>query len=113
MSNLRYSEDKYQIVKDDEQIDIILKKIIWIESYKDYIKSILEIFDHAKIIVPNDDLLYQIIRDTIYDTKIGLEYTVNKHREHIREVNECFYLLLAGICLGLMSDEIKLGIDNN
>jgi hypothetical protein len=111
LSNLRYSEDKYQIVKDDEQIDIILKKIIWIESYKDYIKSILEIFDHAKIIVPNDDLLYQIIRDTIYDTKIGLEYTVNKHREHIREVNECFYLLLSGICLGLISDKIKLGID--
>ena len=107
MSNLRYSEDECQIVKDDGQIDIILKKIIWIETYKDYIKSILEIFNHAKIIIPNDNLLYQIIRDTIYDSKIDLKYIVNKHRE------QCFYLLLAGICLGLMSDEIKLGIDNN
>ena len=111
LSCLRYSEDKYNIAKNDEEINIILKKIIWIESNKDYIKSILEIFDHAKIIVPNDNVLYQTIEDKIYDRNINIEYIVDENREHIREVNECFYLLLAGICLGLVSDEIKLGIE--
>jgi hypothetical protein len=109
--SLRYSEDKYNIAKDDEEINIILKKIIWIESNKDYIKSILEIFDHAKIIIPNDNVLYQTIEDIIYDSNIGIKYKVDKNREHIREVNECFYLLLSSICLGLISDKIKLGID--
>ena len=46
----------------------------------------------------------------IKDKKICIKYIVNPTRnpEHTKEVNECFYILLAGLILNIISNEIKL-----
>ena len=51
-----------------------------------------------------------MVEDLIYDENIYIKYIVNPKRnpEHTREVNECFYILLASLCLNVTSEQIKL-----
>ena len=108
--SLRFSEEN-EIIKDNKynQINIIILKIIWIESNSNYIESILKAFKISKDIMNNKDgiELNQIIYDLIYDSPI--KYIIDKERnpEFTREVNECFYILLAGLCLSI-TENIKL-----
>lgn len=96
-------------------VGIFFIKVIWIESNANYIKSILNVFNNAKEIIINDkdgSKLYEMI-DKQLDEKnsdIIINYIVDENRnpEHTREVNECFYKLLASLCLSLTSDKIKL-----
>ena len=86
---------------------------MWIESNINYISNILMIFDLDKQLF-NDDgkKLYNYIEEIIYnkEKEKEIKYIVNEKRnpEHTREVNECFYILLASICYIITSDEIKL-----
>ena len=110
---LRFSEKNNQIIKNNESnpINIILIKIIWVESNVHYIKNILKVFAHANDIIKNDKVgLYKMVEDLIYDENIYIKYIVNPKRnpEHTREVNECFYILLASLCLNVTSEQIKL-----
>ena len=110
---LRFSEEKNQIIQmnESEDIKIILIKIIWIESNVDYIKSILKVFYHAKMIINNDKdgyLLYGKIENLIKELSIKYIINPSKNPEHTREVNECFYLILASLCLYITSKEIIL-----
>ena len=111
--NLRFSEEN-EIIKDNlsNQINIILLKIIWIESNIDYIKSILSAFEIAKDIVNDKDgtELNLKIYDIIFDKECQIQYIVDEERnsEFTREVNECYYILLAGLCLSITSKDIKL-----
>ena len=98
-------------MNESEDIKIILIKIIWIESNVDYIKSILKVFYHAKMIINNDKdgyLLYGKVENLI--NELSIKYIINpsKNPEHTREVNECFYLMLESLCLYLTSKEIIL-----
>ncbi len=110
--SLRFSEEN-EIIKDNKnnEINIIILKIIWIESNRNYIESILKSFEISKDIMnyKNGIELNQIIYDLIYDTESPIKYIVDKERnpEFTREVNECFYILLGGLCLSI-TENIKL-----
>ena len=110
---MRFSE-KNEILKDNiyNPINLIILKIIWIESNLDYIKSILAIFEIAKDIVNDKDgaELNQKIKDTISDQECHIQYIVDevRNQEITREINECFYILFAGICLCMTSKDVKL-----
>ena len=112
---LRFSEEKNQIIKSNklDSIKILLIKIIWIESNTDYILSIIKIFNYAQSIIIND--LDEMVEELIDNKKINIKYITNKDKnpEHTREVNECFYIILAALCLAITTDEIKLTILNN
>ena len=110
---LRFPEEN-EIIKENlsNPINIILLKIIWIESNINYIKSILSAFEIAKDIVNDKDgtELNQTIYNIIYNKDCRIKYIVDEVRnpEITREVNECFYILLAGICLSITSKEVIL-----
>ena len=57
------------------------------------------------------DVLYKMIEELIINNeKIYIKYIVNPERnpEYTREVNKCFYILLASLCLNIASDQILL-----
>ena len=110
---LRFSSEKNQIIKknESEPINILLIKLLWIESNVNYIKNILEVFNHAKNPQDSDGyIIYKMTKNLIKDKNICIKYIVNPTRnpEHTTEVNECFYILLAGLILCITSNEIKL-----
>jgi hypothetical protein len=110
---LRFSEEN-EIVKDNASnpINIIIIKIIWLESNTKYIERILKAFEIYKDITNNKDgiELSQMIYDSIYDKERPIQYIVNgeRNQEFKRDVNECFYILLAGLCLSVTSKDIEL-----
>ena len=110
--SLRFTEEK-EIIKENEYnpINIIILKIIWIESNSNYIESILKAFEISKDIINDKDglELNQKIYDLIYDSDSPIKYIVQEKRnpEFKREVNECFYILLAGLCLSI-TENIRL-----
>ena len=104
--------DKTNIIKNNENnpINIILIKIMWIESNINYIESILKAFENGKDIINDEEgyEFYQKIFSLINDPDFPIKYIANKTRcEHIREVNECFYLFLAGLCLSVTTNDIQ------
>ena len=112
---LRFSVEKNQIINNNESnpINILVIKMIWIESNLNYIKNIIKAFEHAKNIINDDidgNIIYKKTEDLINNKNIIIKYIVNPSRnpEHTTEVNECFYILLASLCLSITSEEIKL-----
>ena len=83
---------------------------MWIESNVNNILNILNIFNLAKELFNDENYFYKIIKETIDDENVSIKYIINKTRnpEYTREVNECFYILLASLCLCVTSDKIKL-----
>ena len=107
---LRFS-DETNIIKNNEDnlFNIILVKIMWVESNSKYIGSILKAFEYGKDI--NDDKeglnFYQLIYDSITDSEIPIKYISNKERpEHTREINECFYIFLEGLCINITTNDL-------
>ena len=103
--------DKTNIIKNNENnpIKIILIKIMWIESNIYFIESIFKIFESGKDIINDQEgsEFYQIIFSIINDPDIPIKYIANKTRcEHAREINECFYLFLTGLCLSVTTNDI-------
>ena len=95
-------------------------KAIWIESNVNYISNILKIFDYCKELFNNDEnKLLSIMENIIYYGGKTIKYITNEERnpEYTREVNECYYIILASLCLSVTSEEIKLteslNLDNN
>ena len=70
--NLRFSDEK-NIIKNNivNSLNIVLIKIIWIESNTNYIKDILKTFELGKGIINDNEGLffYQMIFDSINDSK--------------------------------------------
>ena len=92
-------------------INIFLIKIIWLESNIFYIKNIIKLIKNAKKIYQKDEDLYKKIQETIFDKgKIKIKYITNKKRnpEITKEVNQCYYIILACICYIVTSKEIQL-----
>ena len=106
------------IIKNSEEnsINRVIIKIIWIESYKDYIKDILTLFDFGKTIINDEEgeIFYNKIYNSIIDNSI--KYKADKKRlEYTKEINECFYLVLVGLCLSVTTnnmDEMKISIES-
>ena len=110
---LRFREGNNQIIENnrDNPFKLLLIKIMWIESNANYILNILELIYYGKeLFNDNGNNLYNMIEEIINDEKINIKYIINERRnpEHTREVNECFYIILAAFCLSLSSEKIKL-----
>ena len=106
---LRFNKEN-TIIKSNEEITILFLKIIWLESNINYILDLLKIINNAKIIFcNNDNILYIKIKELIF-TKCNFRYIIEEKRNpyYTKEVNECYYLLLASICYCITSDEIKI-----
>ena len=109
---LRFS-DETNIIKNNEDnpTNIIFVKIMWIESNSKYIESILKAFEFGKDIYDDNTeglIFYQNIVDSIVDSENPIKYIPNKLRpEHTREINECFYIFLAGLCLNITTNDLE------
>ena len=112
--SLRFNKEN-RIMKSDNKINILLIKIIWIESNVNYILNIYKLIEKALNIYGNyenenesKEILYKTIDALI--KKDNIKYITNekKNPKHTKEVNECFYKLLASFCYSITSDEIKL-----
>ena len=103
---LRFNNEN-QIITNNSKINIFLIKIIWIESNINYIFNILKIIENAKQIFNDEgNKLYKKIEEESKEIKY-----ITKERRNpklTKEVNECFYKLLASVCYSIASDEIKL-----
>ena len=113
--NLRFSSERNQIIENNETqpINILFIKILWIVSNTNYIKNIIKLFDLAKNILNYDqegNIIYEMTENIINNKENSIRYIVNPTRnpEHTREVNECFYIILASLCLSITSKDIKL-----
>ena len=107
---LRYNEEENNKFKGMNQINILLIKIIWIESNLVYILKILNILENSLIIYNNDpNNFYNKLEKSILNDK-NIIYITNekKNPEYTKEINECFYIVLANICYSLTSDDIVL-----
>ena len=110
---LRYNEEINQIIKKNKNnlAKIFLIKIIWLESNVNYILSILQLFYYCKeLFNDNENKLCNMMEKIINDESRTIKYITNEERnpEYTREVNECYYIILASICLSVTSEEIKL-----
>ena len=116
--NLRFNKT-HKIMQNDDKIEILLLKIIWIESNVSHILDILKIIDDAKIIYNDkENELYKIIeklkfKDDKNEKEVKIRYIIDEtvNSEYSKEVNECFYQLLASICYSITSDNIKLDMN--
>ena len=103
---LRFN-DENKIISNGKKNDILLIKIIWMESNINNIFKILLIFENSKLIFNGEgNKLFKKIEEEA--NKIIYITREKRNPEHTREVNECFYKLLAGICYSITSDDIKL-----
>ena len=106
---LRFNDEK-TIIKNNKgnNYNILFIKIMWIESNINYILNILQIIDNAMIIFNNNkDNLLKKIEELIFKEK-NIKYIVDEKKMQTKEVNECFYILLASICYCITSDDVKL-----
>jgi hypothetical protein len=109
--DLRFSDER-NIIENNKKnpIKIVIIKVIWIESNTEYIESIIEAFRLGKEIIKDNEGIefYQRISDSINNSKNPIKYIINKDRaEYMREVNECFYLFLAGLCLTVTNNDMN------
>ena len=104
---LRFN-DENSIIKSENNFQIQLIKIIWIESNVNYILNILKIIDTAIIIFDNDEnKLYKEIEKLYKEDSNKYITNDKKNPEITKEVNQCYYILLAIICYSITSDKIK------
>jgi len=107
---LKFS-DEINIIKNNNNnpVNIVLIKIMWIESNVYFIEDIFKVFKYGKNIVNDQDgiLFFNMIVDSIDNPKIPIKYITNKIRpDYKKEVNECFYIFLAGFCLTITTNEM-------
>ena len=108
---LRFDNENL-IIKSGDNLKIFLIKIIWLESNVYYIKNIIKLIESAKKIFNEDKKLYKKIEEEIFDkeNKIKIKYITNKKRnpEITKEVNQCYYIILACICYAVTSKDVLL-----
>ena len=86
----------------DKDIDIILMKIIWIESNVNYILNILKIMEYTMIIFDKNE------NKLINDIEVLINKAIKRNPKITKEINKCYYILLSNICFCITSDEIQL-----
>ena len=108
--NLRFNEDN-RIIQSKDNLKFLLIRIIWLESNVNYILNIIKLIKCANKIFENNELLYNKIKEEIFkENEYKLNYISNKKRNPIitKEVNQCYYILLAGICYTVTNEEIQI-----
>ena len=116
--NIRFNQN-HKIIQSDDKIKLLLLKIIWIESNVSHILNIFKIIESAMIIFNGkENELYGTIeqmkfKDEENEKEENIRYIIDEtiNSEYTKEVNECFYLLLASICYSITSDNIKLDMN--
>ena len=105
-------EQKKEI--ENNNVNFLLTKIMWIESNVNYILNIFKIFENAMQIFNNDEKkLYDKMEELIFkEDKIKYITNEKKNPKHTEEVNKCYYLILASICYSITSDDIKMEINH-
>jgi len=78
------------------------------ESNKNYISKINDVFNYARNIFNNETKLIDKIKSGIKNEDIQYVIDDEKFTEFSKEVNECYYKVLVSLCLAILSDEIKL-----
>ena len=108
---LRFNPEN-ELVKEDNKLNILIIKIIWIESNTNYILNILKIIENSTIIFNNNEsALYDKIEELYKEDKIKYITKPKRNPDDTKEVNQCFYILLAIICYCVTSDEIQMEIN--
>ena len=114
--SLRFSEE-IEIIKQNKnnEINIIILKIIWLESNRDYIENIIKAFEISKDIINDKEGIefVQKVFDSINDIDYPIKYITDNERnpEFTTEVNQGLYKFLAGLCLSI-TENIKLNETN-
>ena len=112
---LRFNKEN-NIIKGNNIINILSIKIIWIESNVNYILRLLQIFEKSLPIFTDENQFYSMIDELIFkenENKIKYITYDKKNPEYKKEINECYYLLLASICHSIISEKIILTEFNN
>ena len=91
----------------DDKISLFMK-MIWIESNVNYILNIIKIFENAMQIFEDENKLFNKLEELVKENKIKYITNEKKNPEHTKEVNECYYIILASVCYIITSDDIKL-----
>ena len=118
---MRHKSEKNNIIKDEEKgpIKLMLMKIMWMETNTNYILNIIQIYSQIEKLYNDKDKLFDMVKNNIYGPKRCLKYIINETRnpEYTRDVNECYYILLASMCLCATDEKIELSdnfdLDNN
>ena len=106
--DLRYNEE-HKIIEDnkDDKIKLFLIKIIWLESNINYIQKIIQLYKILNNIFSDNNKLFNLVEEIIKNKNIRYITNEDKNPEHTTEVNECFYIILAAICLSVLPDNIN------
>ena len=110
--NLSYDDCRHRLINilldirfndknGNTQIELLLKKIIWILSNKDYIKKILNIYDILKNIFSENEYI-TIIERVLKEQ--NLRYITKKKKNPFitTKVNECYYKIIASFCYSII-----------
>ena len=110
--NLSYDDCKHKLINklldirfnnknESTQIELLLTKIIWMLSNKDYIKKILNIYDILSNIFEENEYI-EIIEKTLEEQ--NLRYITHEKKNPIitTKVNECFYKIIASFCYSII-----------
>ena len=96
--NIRFSSE---IEKEkDELISLFAKKILWLESYSQYISILLSIYQKMSI---NENNLFIKINNIIDNNEIKYEISV-RSPEYTKEINESFFLIMESLLKIITSD---------
>ena len=110
--NIRFNENNKIINKyRTNDLNILLIKIIWLESNMKYIIEIINIYNILQNNIKEKQLKFiDLIEDRIKRGNINYIINEAKNPKETKEVNECYYIVLASICYSITSFEIKTNI---
>ena len=100
--NIRFN-DKMRIVENNQNdiLKCLLMKINWIESNRDYIIKILDIYDILENIFEGVEYI-KVIEKILNEEKLRYITHEKKNPDITTEVNECFYKILAALCYSII-----------
>ena len=116
---LKYTEGTNIIIDNkDNELKKFLIKIIWLEANKNYIFTILQIFNEAKNKIYKNkkrNMLLEQVNNLISNKKVKYITDENRNPEHTTEVNECYYIILGALYLSItdLKTIILYDPDNN
>ena len=99
-------KDESDIIKsnEDKEFNKFLIKIIWLEANKNYILTIIDLFEKVKNEIytnKNKNILLEQIDYIIKNNKIKYITDESRNPEHTTEVNECFSNILGALYLSI------------
>ena len=104
--DIRFDEKKRIVEKyKNDSVKLFLIKINWIESNRDYIIKILNIYDILSNIFNKNEFI-KIIKESLNKEKLRYITNEKKNPDITIEVNECFYKILASICYSVIPPNI-------